>query len=137
MSWAKSLIRISTYEVEVLQKRLSAVVEQRVAAEIKRAVLDAEGEAEAIHARDDAEAGWSYIAFRDGLRLRKSQADAEILRLKLEEHGAREALAGAFEAQKKYEHVAENARRLELKETARREGAAMDDLGMRRSGAGR
>jgi flagellar FliJ protein len=42
-------------------------------------------------------------------------------------------LAEAFETQKKYEQVAESARLVELKETARRETAALDELGLRRA----
>ena len=53
--------------------------------------------------------------------------------LEAEERGARDALAQAFEEQKKYEQVAETARTLELKETARRESAAMDELGLRKA----
>ena len=41
-AWAQSLIRISNYEVETLQKRLADINERRAAAEMKLAVLDAE-----------------------------------------------------------------------------------------------
>ena len=34
MSWKDSLIRISSYEVETLQKRLAEVVERRAGAEL-------------------------------------------------------------------------------------------------------
>ncbi|MDP3174703.1 MAG: flagellar FliJ family protein [Phenylobacterium sp.] len=132
MSWAQSLIRLSTYEVEVLQKRLSEIADARAAVEVKRALLDAEGEAEALNARDDAEAGWCHIAFMDALRVRKAQADAHIALLKQEEEGARDALNQAFETQKKYEHVAENIQLTERKEVAKREIAMLDDLGLRR-----
>ena len=51
----------------------------------------------------------------------------------VEEAGARDALAEAFEAQKKYEQVAESARILEVKEAGRRETAALDELGLRKA----
>ena len=135
MSWADSLIKLSGYEVEVLQKRLSEIVDRRIQAEMKLVLLEAEGEAEAAHARYDAEAGWYQIGFLDGLRLRKAGAQLEIDRILLEEAGARDALALAFEEQKKYEQVAENMRLARVKEQARQETAALDELGLRRAGA--
>jgi flagellar FliJ protein len=136
MSWAKSLIKLSAYEVEVIQKRLAEASDRRAAGEMKRLMLEAEGEAEAARAGDGVEAGWSYVRYAQALRLRKAAADAEIARLAAEEQGVRDGLALAFEAQKKYEHVAESARLQELKEAAKRETAAMDELGLRRA-AGR
>jgi flagellar FliJ protein len=133
MSWDQSLIRISTYEVEVLQKRMAEISERRVQAEIALAVLVAEGEAEMANARDSAEANWYHGRFAEGLRLRKAAAQAEIDRISLEEAGAREALTEAFEEQKKYEQVAEGIRLKRAKETARRETAALDELGLRRA----
>jgi flagellar FliJ protein len=133
LSWADSLIKLSTYEVEVIQKRMAEVSDRRAAAEMKRLMLEAEGEAEADRARSDPEAAWSHAAYIGGLRLRKAAADAEIARLRLEEQGVRDALAEAFEAQKKYEHVAEAARLQQRKEAARRETAALDELGLRRA----
>ncbi|HEX5378395.1 MAG TPA: flagellar export protein FliJ [Phenylobacterium sp.] len=135
MSWADSLIKLTAYEVEVLQKRLSEIVDRRVQAEMKLVLLEAEGEAEAAHARYDADAGWYQLGFLDGLRARKANAQIEIDRIGLEEAGARDALAQAFEDQKKYEQVAENMRLARVKETARRETAALDELGLRRAGS--
>lgn len=138
MSWADSLIKLSGYEVETLQKRLNEIVERRTQAEMKLVLLDAEGEAEAAHARYDAEAGWYQLGYLDGLKVRKANAQAEIDRILLEEAGARDALAQAFEEQKKYEQVAENIRLAKVKEQARQEAAAFDELGLRRaSGGGR
>lgn len=136
MSWADSLIKLSGYEVETLQKRLSEIVERRMQAEMKIVMIEAEAEAEAAHARYDAEAGWYQVGFLDGVRVRKAQAQLEVDRIALEEAGARDALAQAFEDQKKYEHVAENMRLARVKEVARQETAALDELGLRRAGAG-
>lgn len=133
MSWADSLIKLSTYEVEVIQKRMAEVSERRSAAEAKRARLDAEGEAEAEWARTDPEAAWSHAAYVEGLRARKAQADAEIAVIVLEEQGVRDALNQAFETQKKYEHVAEAARLQQRKAADRLEAAAFDELGLRRA----
>lgn len=135
MSWAKSLIKLSTYEVELLQKRLGEITDRRLQAEMKLAVLEAEGEAEAQRARQDVEAGWYQVGFWEGLRARKAIVQAEIERIALEEVGARDALALAFEEQKKYEQVAEGIRLAQLKEVARRETAALDEMGLRRVAA--
>ena len=136
MSWAQSLIKLSTYEVEVLQKRLAEIAERRMGAEMKLALLEAEGEAEAMRAREDAEAGWYQVGFWEGLRARKAMAQVDIDRIALEEAGARDALALAFEEQKKYEQVAENIRLAQRKEAARLETAALDELGLRRAAGG-
>ncbi len=136
MSWADSLIKLSGYEVETLQKRLSEVVERRMQAEMKLVLLEAQGESEAAHALRDAEAGMYQIGFLEGLRIRKALAQLEIDRISLEEVGARDALALAFEDEKKYEQVAENMRLARIKEAARRDTAALDEIGLRRA-AGR
>ncbi|WP_397417373.1 flagellar export protein FliJ [Phenylobacterium sp.] len=136
MSWADSLIKLSAYEAEVLQKRLAEVVERRIAAELKLAMLEAEGEAEARFAEEDARAGFYRAGFLEGLRLRKAAAQTAIDLVLIEEQGARDALAEAFEAQKKYEHVAEGMRLAARKEAGRRETAALDELGLRRRSAG-
>lgn len=137
MSWDRSLVRISTYEVEVLQKRLAEIADRRAHAEIALTVLIAEGEAEATNARSSAEAGWYHIGFMEGLRVRKAEAQAEIDRLILEEAGAREALNEAFGEQKKYEQVSETLQRAKARERARVEAAQMDEIGLRRAAAGR
>ena len=128
-----SLIRISTHEVEALQKRLAEIVDRRTEAELRLAVLEAEGEAELQNARADAEAGWYLAGFREGLKQRKAETQAGIDTIALEELGARDALAEAFEALKKYEHVAEAAKVAARKEAGKRETAALDELGLRRA----
>jgi flagellar FliJ protein len=132
VSWAQSLIRLSSYEAEVLQKRLAEIVDRRVAAELKLAMLEAEGEAEAAFSAQEAAAGIYRAGFLEGLRQRKAKARSEIAVLLIEEQGARDALAEAFEAQKKYEHIAENIAVAARKETGRRERAALDELGLRK-----
>ncbi|MDE2487916.1 MAG: flagellar FliJ family protein [Alphaproteobacteria bacterium] len=133
MSWSQSLIKLATYEVETRQKRLAEIRDRKAVAEMKLAMLEAEGLAEM--ARGDAEpvAGLYRAAFMTALRERKAAAQAEIRAIEMEEQGARDALAGAFEEQKKYEQVAEQARLLELKARSRRETAAMDELGLRKA----
>jgi flagellar FliJ protein len=137
MSWADSLIRITNFEVELLQKRLAEIVGRREAAQMARLMLDAEGEAEAIRAREDAEAGWYHLGFQQGLMARKREAEAKIADIDAEEQGARDALAEAFETLKKYEQVAESQRLLRVQAEAKRETAAFDEVGLRKAVAGR
>jgi len=132
VSWADSLIKLSTYEAEVLQKRLAEIVDRRTACELRLAILEAEGEVEAQFSAEDAAAGLYRAGFFEGLKIRKAKVQAEIDVILVEEQGARDALSEAFEAQKKYEHIAENLRVEARKEEGRRESAALDELGLRR-----
>ena len=97
------------------------------------AMMHAEAEDEAHRARTDPEAGWYQAGYMKGWRLMREQLVEQIAALGVEESGARDALSRAFEELKKFEHVAETARLAESKELARREGAAMDEMGLRKS----
>jgi flagellar protein FliJ len=132
MSWQDSLIRISNHEIEELRKRLGEVVSRREDAEMRLVMLEAEAEAEIVHAERDAEAGWYRAGFLAGVRVRRANLKHEIAALLAEEAGARDALSEAFEALKKFEHVAEITRAAAAKEEARREAVVLDDLGLRK-----
>ena len=131
MSWSESLIKLATFEVENRQQRLTEIARRLAAAETRLAILHAEGEAEEKRAKEDAQAGWYLLGYAEGLRLRKAAVQAEIGSILAEERCARDALADAFEEQKKYEQVAESMRLAAVKETKRRETAELDDVGMR------
>ena len=131
-AWAQSLNRISNYEVETLQKRLAEIAERRAGAELRIAVLDAEAEGERNRARMDAEAGMMLGAYLNGWKSRKAKAEGDLTVLDAEEAGARDALTGAFEELKKFEHVAETTRLNQLIALAKRETAAFDELGLRK-----
>ena len=92
MRWADQLIKLSNFELELLQTRLAEVVERRQRAEMKLVVLTAEGEAEIEFARSDPEAAAGLAAFREGLKLRKAAAQRDIDMTLVEEAGARDAL---------------------------------------------
>jgi flagellar export protein FliJ len=132
MSWRESLIRISNYEVETLQKRLAEVVGRREDAELRLVMLAAQAEVETARADQDAQAGWYRAGFLQSVRRRRAAIQGEIGALSAEEAGARDALAEAFESLKRFEHVAETARLAAVKEEARRSGAIMDELGLRK-----
>jgi flagellar FliJ protein len=132
MKAAASLIRLSNFQVETLQKRLAEIVERREQALMAMAVLEAEGEMEMAHQHEDAEAGWYLIGYRQGLKARKDLVRGRIDAAMLEEVGARDALSAAFEDLKKYEQLDANAKAAARAEAARRETAALDELGLRR-----
>jgi flagellar export protein FliJ len=131
-AWAQSLIRISNYEVETLQKRLAEITARRASVEMRIAVLDAEAESEQDRARSDADAAMLLQAYLSGWKLRKGAAEADVVVLNAEEEGARDALTGAFEELKKFEHVAETTRLNSIIAAGKRETAAFDELGLRR-----
>jgi len=133
-NWADSLVKLATYEVETLQKRLAEVMTERIRLETRLAVLEAEGEAEVAAAAKDPQTAWRIVGYMQALEARKEVVRAELHAAALEEQGARDALAQAFESQKKYEQVVEQAQKLAVKEARRREGAQLDELGLRRAG---
>jgi flagellar FliJ protein len=135
-AWAQSLIRISSYEVETLQKRLAEITARRASAEMRVAVLEAEVEVELERARTDREAASMMQAYMTGWLLRKKTADGDIAAIESEEVGARDALTSAFEELKKFEHVAETTRLNALIAAGKRETAAFDEMGLRRRAAG-
>src|SRR5688572_7765148 len=130
--WANSLIRISGYEVETLQKRLADVVTRKSAAEMRIAVLDAEMEVEKTRAADDPQATMMMPAYTTGWKIRKGLAESELASVSIEEDGARDALSRAFEELKKFEHVAELTRLSKVKAEAAAETAAFDELAGRK-----
>jgi flagellar FliJ protein len=131
MSWRQSLIRISNHEVETLQKRLAEIVERRAQQEIKLAMLEAEAEAETRAADASAETSRHLADYLRGVKVRRGILRAALAAISGEEAGARDALGAAFESLKKFEEVAAMARLADEKETARRETAALDEMGMR------
>jgi len=133
VSWENSLVKISTYQVDVLRKRLVAIAERRMAAELSLTLLHAELEAERARADEDAHAGWYRIGYAEGWRVRREKAEADIRAIEAEESGARDALTAAYEELKKYEQVADGAARAQTAAAARRDRAAMDELGLRRA----
>ncbi|WP_269516005.1 flagellar export protein FliJ [Brevundimonas subvibrioides] len=131
-AWAHSLIRISNYEVETLQKRLAEITSKKASAEMRLAVLDAEAEIERERARIDAEAAIMLQAYLAGWKARKGAAEGDLVVLDAEEEGARDALTGAYSELKKFEHVAEMTRLNAIVAAGKRETAAFDEMGLRK-----
>ncbi len=129
--WAKSLIRLSTFEVETLQKRLADVVTRRTHVEMKVATLDAEYEVECSKAASDIALQHHMTAYKRGFKHRRDSLVAELDTIVHEEDGVRDSLAHAFEDLKKFEHVAEIAHLKRVATATRIENAAMDEVALR------
>ncbi len=132
MSWQASLVRIAGYEVEQLRKRLASVVDRRVEAELRLALLHAEAVTELARAADP-ETAWCRAGYMDGWRMRRDETVAHIAGVASEEAGARDALARAFEELKKYEQVEQNAEIQARAVESKLEAAVLDELGARRA----
>lgn len=131
-TWAQSLIRISNYEVETLQKRLAEISDRKVKTEMRLAMLEAEAEGEQDRARQDVDAAMMLRAYLNGWKQKKAAVQADVAAIEAEEEGARDALTSAFEELKKFEHVAETTRLNALLAAGKRETAAFDEMGLRR-----
>ncbi|WP_242913721.1 flagellar FliJ family protein [Brevundimonas pishanensis] len=135
-AWAQSLIRLTNYEVETLQKRMAEIAARRADAEMKLVMLDAEAEGEKAQATADPQHAAMLRAYLNGWKLRRANAEGMVEALLREEEGARDALTAAFEELKKFEHVAETTRVNKRIEANRREAATFDEMGLRRRNAG-
>ena len=71
-------------------------------------------------------------AYLAGWKMRRAVAQTDVAEIDAEEMGARDALTGAFEELKKFEHVAEMTRLNAVIAAGTRETAAFDELGLRR-----
>jgi flagellar FliJ protein len=132
MSWTDSLIKLRNFEIEGLRKRMMEIVERRTTAEAAIKALELETAREVIYAKQNAEAGWYLIGFREGVKQRRAKLDAELRGIAAEEAGARDALSEAFEGLKKVEKTAANMAAAKAKDLAHRETQAMDEQALRR-----
>lgn len=134
--WVKSLVRISTYEVETLQKRLAEVAARRTQVEMRISTLDAEFALEMARNNEDPLMAAQIPAYRKGWALRREQAVSELELIAHEEAGIRDELGTAFEGLKKFEHVAEVTRLKRMAAELKRENAALDEAALRLKRAG-
>lgn len=126
-------MRLSAHEVEGLQRRLAEIMARRRAIEARIDALDEDVRREVADSGLYEAAGLYLAGFREGARIRREALNAELAAVEAEEAGARDALAEAFESQKKYEQVLENAKAQAVREEARRETAVLDELGLRKT----
>ena len=135
-AWAQSLIRLTNYEVETLQKRMAEIAARRADAEMKIVMLDAEAEGEKAGCGNDPQSATLLRAYLNGWKMRRANAEGMVEALMREEEGARDALTAAFEELKKFEHVADVAKLQARLAANKREAATFDEMGLRRRNAG-
>jgi flagellar FliJ protein len=133
--WAKSLIRLSTFEVETLQKRLAEVVTRRTHVEMKIATVDAEYELECVKASGDPHLSRHLPAYMHGHKLRRDTLACELDLIVREEDGVRDSLSKSFEDLKKFEHVAEVTKLNRIAAEKRAEDAMLDEVALRKKSA--
>ncbi len=133
--WAKSLIRLSTFEVETLQKRLAEVVTRRTHSEMKIATIDAEFELECVKASGDPHLSRHLPAYAHGHKLRRDTLACELDLIVREEDGVRDSLSKAFEDLKKFEHVAEVTKLNRIAAEKKAEDAMLDEVALRKKSA--
>ena len=131
MSWRDSLIRIATYEVETLQKRLKEILDRYDSILRMLDSLDLEAEEEKLRARTDPSIAWCHPDYVRAWKQRRERMLADLSAVEMEAEGARDALASAFEELNKIEHVAELAAKQEARELQKREDAALDEIALR------
>lgn len=125
-----TLIRLAGSEVDDARRALQAVLaeEDTLRAEIDALKRAVEHETEAAKNNPEFAGGiGAYLARAKGQRETLSKAMAE-LRPRIE--AARDALAEAFANQKKYEIAMENRDAADVAEDKRRDGIALDEIGL-------
>ena len=105
MGWRQSLIRISNFKVEELQKRLKEIEDRREAALLVLDALDLEAEEEKLRARSDPSVAWCHPDYVKAWKIRRAKTEADVVAISAEADGARAALSEAFEELKKFEHA--------------------------------
>ena len=133
MGWRQSLIRISNFKVEELQKRLKEIEDRREAALLVLDALDLEAEEEKLRARSDPSVAWCHPDYVKAWKIRRAKTEADVVAISAEAEGARDALSEAFEELKKFEHAETLAKTAEAKEEARRENAQLDEIALQQS----
>lgn len=130
MKTIETLIRLAKLEVDERRRALADLLDQDDAFDRAIDRLDREVEGEREKARQDPEYATGYTAYakhaanrRKALIDQKAALGEQILQ-------ARDALAVAFEEQKKYEITAENQTAAEAAEQNRREQAELDAMGL-------
>lgn len=131
--WAHSLIRISNFEVETLQKQLAELTTKRAQIEMRLATLDAQCEIEVAQARQNPSHMRDLQAYLSGFRHRRDALEAELMIITQEEEALRDQLSLAFESLKKFEHVAEVSRLKKIVRDNAIEQAQMDETSLRLS----
>lgn len=126
----ETLIRLAGSEVDEARRGLQKVLaeEDRIRADI--AALEASIEAESDLIRRQPELSGSFGLFLARAKARRGELDTLLDDVLPRVEAARDVLAEAFANQKKYEIAKENRESAASEEARRREGIALDEIGL-------
>ncbi|MDW3208028.1 MAG: flagellar FliJ family protein [Alphaproteobacteria bacterium] len=126
----ETLIRLAGSEVDEARRGLQKVLaeEDRIRADI--AALEASIEAESDLIRRQPELSGSFGLFLARAKVRRGELDTMLDDVLPRVEAARDVLAEAFANQKKYEIAKENRESAASEEARRREGIALDEIGL-------
>lgn len=125
-----TLIRLAGSEVDEARRGLQAVLAEEDKIRADMAALEAEVAAEEALVKAQPDLAGPYTLFAVRAKERREALEAALAELQPRIEAAREALAEAFANQKKYEIAKENRDRAEAEEEKRKEGIALDEMGL-------
>jgi flagellar export protein FliJ len=140
MTALDSLIRIHRWQVDERRQQLAQLdaLAAKLGDEQRR--LEEEARHEQTTAGATPEGAFAYGSYAGALAERRRTLARSLAEVEQQLVKAREALAEAFQEMKRYEITAANRERQQREKVARRQQAALDDIGLetyRRRSAGR
>ncbi len=123
-----TLIRMAKFEVDERRRSLSVILEREAEFHRRLAALDAEFEHERSLARANPDLARNFGVFADRHKRRREVVENRIAAMQPAIVKARDDLADAFEAQKRYEITRDRNQEEAEAEDKRAEQAELDDL---------
>lgn len=130
MKGIEALIKIHSFELDEKRRTLKEIEEFRAQIEESLEALADELAKEQAAARNSDEGGFAYGGFARSVIQRRTALNASLDAATQQVEAAREAVAQAFEALKKYEITKAGRDSAALAEARRRERILLDELGL-------
>lgn len=137
MKTLATLIRLAGHRTDEARRMLKAALDAEAVVVDKIAALDGRVARERDAARADPSLGANLPLFLDRAHRDRKALEGELALKRQGVEAARQALAEAFEEQKKYEIGRDNAEARAAREADRREQLLLDEMGLRGRGGGR
>ena len=124
-----SLIRLSRWTVDEIQRTLAILVEKEERLVAARYALDEELKRERVAAMQNVmEGGLTFSGYMIRYQMRRDELDYQIVEVGKEISAARDTLAEAYRDQKTYELAQEARDKAWAEELARREQISLDEI---------
>ncbi len=130
MKGIEALIKIHSFELDEKRRTLKEIEAFRVQIEASLEMLADELVSEQAAARQSTEGGFAYGGFAKSVIQRRTALNASLEAATQQVDDARESVAQAFEALKKYEITKAGRDSAALAEARRRERILLDELGL-------